>query len=164
MSRKLETIRFSERSLKNFQKMDESLFGGDLVLMLLSISSIKGKTMLQKHVFLAWKTLFNKQTNDPGFFPHKFGAYSKTVDDSTQVLKNLGFIQITSGRGKIQYFITPKGRRVINTKIKKMGITLENLQKHKIDWDEWTTQGIMKFVYRNYPEYTAKTKVPHFKW
>ena len=165
MSIKLETIQFSKRSLKNFQKMDEFLLGSDIVLMLLSISPVKGTTKLQKQVFLAWKTLFKKKTADPGFFPYKFGAYSKTIDDSIEVLKNSGLIIVKLRKGEgVQYFITPSGKRTVTRKLKRMDIVLEELKKKKTDWDEWTTRGIMKFVYRNYPEYTTKTKVPSFKW
>ncbi len=165
MSRKLEAIQFTSGSLNNFQKMDELLLGSDLALMLLSISPVKGTTKLQKQVFLAWKTLFKKDTADPGFFPYKFGAYSKTVKDSIMVLKNSGFIRIKSGKGEgVQYFITPSGKRTISKKLKRLDIDLEELTDKKSDWDEWTTQGIMKFVYRNYPEYTVETKVPYLRW
>lgn len=165
MSRKLETIKFTERSLNYFQKMEESLLGRDLLLMLLSLSSVKGTTMLQKQTFLAWETLFKKQTTDLGFFPYKFGAYSKTIDDSITVLKNSGLIAIKPAKGEgVRYFITPSGKRAINRKLTKLEINIDELKKKKLDWDEWTTRGIMKFVYRNYPEYTAKTMVPSLKW
>lgn len=165
MSRKLETIQFSKRSLKNFKKMGESLFGSDLMLMLLSISTIKGTTKLQKQVFLTWKMLFKKKTIDPGFFPYKFGAYSRTIEDSIYFLKKSGFIRVKPGRDEvIQYFITPRGKRSISKKLKRMNINLEKLKEKKTDWDEWTTKAIMKFVYRNYPEYTTETKVPYLKW
>ncbi len=165
MSRKLKTIQFTKRSLRNFQKMDEFLLGSDLVLMLLSISPVKGATKLQKQVFLSWKTLFKKETTDLGFFPYKFGAYSKTIDDSIDILQNFGLIRIKPRKGEgVQYYITRAGIRIINKKLKNMDINLDELRKKKTDWDEWTTRGIMKFVYRNYPEYTAKTKVPSLKW
>ena len=165
MSRKLKTIQFTKRSLRNFQKMDEFLLGSDLVLMLLSISPVKGTTKLQKQVFLSWKTLFKKESTDPGFFPYKFGAYSKTIDDSIGILQNSGWIRIKPRKGEgVQYSITRAGTRIINKKLKNMDITLDELRKKKTDWNEWTTRGIMKFVYRNYPEYTEKTKVPSLKW
>jgi len=165
MSRKLKTIQFTKKSLKNFQKMDNFLLGSDLVLMLLSISSVKGTTKLQKQTFLVWKTLFNKKTADPGFFPYKFGAYSKAIDDSIEVLQNAGLLKIKPGKGEgVLYSITPTGKRTINRKLKDMEINLEKLREKKTDWDEWDTRGTMKFVYRNYPEYTTKTMVPSLKW
>jgi len=165
MSRKLKTIQISKNSLKSFQKMDSFLLGSDLVLMLLSISPVKGKTKLQKKVFLTWKTIFPKKTVDPGFFPYKFGAYSQTIEDAVQVLQKTGLLKIKPGRGEaLQYSITPSGKRKIKRKIRKMNIDLRKLRDKKIDWDEWTTKGIMRFVYRNYPEYTSKTKVPSLKW
>ena len=165
MSIKLETIKFTEKSLKYFQRMDEYLLGRDLLLMLLSLSPVKGTTMLQKQTFLAWETLFKKQTTDLGFFPYKFGAYSKTIDDSITVLKNSGLITVKPAKGEgVRYSITLSGKRTINRKLKKLEISIDELKNKKVDWDEWTTRGIMKFVYRNYPEYTTKTKVPSLKW
>ena len=64
----------------------------------------------------------------------------------------------------MRYFITPSGKRAINRKLTKLEINIDELKKKKLDWDEWTTRGIMKFVYRNYPEYTTKTMVPSLKW
>jgi len=165
MSRKLEIIQFTDKSMKFFEKMEESLLGSDLVLMLLSLSPVKGTTMLQKQTFLAWETIFKKQTTDLGFFPYKFGAYSKTIDDSLKVLENSGLITIKPAKGEgVRYSITPSGKRTISKKLKKMDISLDELKEKKLDWDEWTTRGIMKYVYRNYPEYTTKTKVPSLKW
>lgn len=162
---KLKTIRFTDQSLKYFEKMEESLLGRDLVLMLLSLSPVKGDTMLQKQTFLAWEILFKKQTIDPGFFPYKFGAYSKAIGDSLKVLSNSGLITIKRAKGEgVRYSITPSGKRTISKKLKKMEINLDKLRAKKLDWDEWTTRGIMKYVYRNYPEYTTETKVPLLKW
>ncbi len=145
--------------------MDEVLLGSDLVLMLLSISPIYGTTRLQKEVFLTWKTLFQKETADLGFFPYKFGAYSKTIDDSLDVLHNSGLIQIKSrSADTTTYSITSAGKRTISRKLKDMGINLKKLKDKKTDWDELKIRGLMKFVYRNYPEYTTKTKVPSLKW
>ena len=45
-----------------------------------------------------------------------------------------------------------------------MNISLETLKKKKSDWDELTTKGIMKLVYRKYPEYTTQSEVPYLKW
>lgn len=145
--------------------MDEVLLGSDLVLMLLSISPIYGTTRLQKEVFLTWKTLFEKETADLGFFPYKFGAYSKTIDDSLDVLQSSGLIEIRSkNEDSTTYSITSAGKRTITRKLKDMDINLEKLKDKKIDWDELKIRGLMKFVYRNYPEYTTKTKVPSLKW
>ena len=110
MSIKLDSIQFTKRSLQNFEKMNELLLGSDLVLMLLYVSPIKGKTKLQKQVFLTWKTIFTKETADPGFFPYKFGAYSKTIKDSICILQKSGLIKVKLGQDEgVQYAITPKG-------------------------------------------------------
>ena len=165
MSKKLENITFTDKSIEYFQKMDEYLLGTDLMLMLLSISPIKGKARMQKQIFLAWKTLFNNQTTDLGFFPYKFGPYSKTITDSTNILQSTGLIKIIPRNAEATTFsITPKGKRIINKKLKDMNINLKKLKEKKTDWDELKIRGLMKFVYRKYPEYTTKTMVPSLKW
>jgi len=165
MSRGLKLITIKKQSLKNFEKMDKKLLGKDLILMLLSISPIKGNTKLQKQVFLAWKTIFNDVTVDLGFFPWMFGAYSKAVEDSTRILLKQGYIRMKPGRGEgLRYSITPKGLKKIRTKLRELRIGLRDLPEKKIDWDEWSTKGILRHVYRNYPQYTTKTKVPSLKW
>ena len=45
-----------------------------------------------------------------------------------------------------------------------MNINLDKLKIKKLDWDEWNTRAIMKFIYRNYPEYTTQTEVPSLRW
>ena len=40
----------------------------------------------------------------------------------------------------------------------------KKLEEKKKDWDEWASDGIIQYVYRNYPEYATKTKIPRLKW
>ena len=86
---------------------------------------------MQKQIFIAWKTIFKKKTADPGFFPYKYGAYSKTIDDSIEVLKKLGLIRVKPGKGEgVQYFITPKGKRSVTKKLKRMKLNVDELKKN----------------------------------
>ena len=41
---------------------------------------------------------------------------------------------------------------------------MEQLLERKARWDEWNTLGIMRYVYRNYPEYATKTMIPSLIW
>lgn len=144
--------------------MEALLLPRDFVLMLLYISPIKGATIFQKQIFLAWKTIFAQQSHDLGFYPYKFGAYSTTVADSIKILENSRLIRIKNEKRSVHYFATPLGKRDIAKRLKKMNINLDELKLKKLDWDEWSTRAIMKFVYRNYPEYTTQTEVPSLKW
>ena len=164
MSMKLSSTQFTKDSLKYFQNMEALLLPRDFVLMLLFISPVKGTTILQKQIFLAWKTIFAQQSHDLGFYSYKFGAYSTTIADSIKILESLKLIRIKNEKKSVRYFITPLGKRVITKKLKKMNINLDKLKIKKLDWNEWDTRAIMKFIYRNYPEYTTQTEVPSLKW
>lgn len=165
MSRNIEEIKFSSEGLRAYKNMSYKLTGKDIILLLLLISPTRGKTKLQKQVFLTWKTIFNKNSNDLGFFPYKFGAYSKAIEDAIEILEKTNLIEIKKDRDEAQrYFITMEGKKEIINKIKDFKINLNKLSEKKIDWDEWSTKGIMRYVYRNFPEYTTETKVPSLKW
>lgn len=154
-----------EDSWQEYDKMRQHLNGSDLVLLLLSIAPIKGKTKMQKQVFLAWKEIFHDVTLDPGFFPWKYGAFSKLVEDAVKILKEQGYIDIRrrKGEGSV-YLIRPAGRKKIESKISKLRLDMRNLKERKTDWDEWTPYGILRYVYRKYPQYTSKSEVPSLKW
>lgn len=165
MPLKGEEYTISKDSLKAYEKLDRKLLGSDLILMLLSIHNIKGNTKLQKQVFLTWKELFIDVTHDPTFFPWKYGAFSKVVEDSASILTKQGYVRRAKRKGEgTIYSITDIGREKIKNKLDEIGVELGKLEKKKADWDEWSTKGIMKYVYRNYPQYTSKTEVPSLKW
>jgi uncharacterized protein YwgA len=156
---------FEEVGLAAYNKMDRYLLGSDLILMLLSISSIKGKTRVQKQVFLTWKELFYDATLDPAFFPWRYGAFSKVVEDLVKILEGQKYITIKRMRGEGSIFIiTHSGRKKISEKMKELHLDYRHLPEKKIDWDEWSHKGILRYVYGKYPEYTTITEVPHLKW
>lgn len=145
--------------------MDKHLISSDLILMLLSVSPIRGNTKMQKEVFLTWKELFTDITLDPSFFPWKYGAFSKVVEDSLKILESQRNIKIRKRKGEGSVFsITEFGRNRIQDKMYRVGVNLRDLPKKKVDWDEWSPKGILRYVYRNYPQYTSETEVPSLKW
>jgi uncharacterized protein YwgA len=154
-----------EVDLRTYDLMDKHLISSDLILMLLSVSPIRGNTKMQKEVFLTWKELFNDVALDPSFFPWKYGAFSKVVEDSLKILESQRNIKIHRRKGEGSVFsITESGRNRIKNKMHKVGVDLRDLPKKKIDWEEWGPKGILRYVYRNYPQYTSKTEVPSLKW
>ncbi|WP_316505572.1 hypothetical protein [Nitrosopumilus sp.] len=165
MSIKLDSITLDKRSINNYEKLDKKLLATDLILMLLSVSPIKGNTKLQKQVFLAWKKIFSDVTVDLGYYPWKFGAYSRSVEDSMKFLIKRKFVKIKPGKGEsLMYILTNSGKQHIQEKLYELGLDMRSLPDKKLDWDDWDTKGTLIHVYRNYPEYTAKTKVPSLKW
>ncbi len=165
MSTKLDSISLNKKSINIYEKLDQKLLASDLILMLLKISPIRGNTKLQKQVFLTWKKIFSDVTVDLGYIPWKFGAFSRPVEDSMKLLVKRKFVKIKPGKGEsLTYFLTTSGNHFISKKLHKLEIDLRSLPQKKLDWDDWDTKGTLIHVYRNYPEYTAKTKVPSLKW
>ena len=155
----------TKRSKTKYENMSRRLMVNDLILLLLYVGQVRGNTKLQKQIFLTWKQLFPKLTVDPMFFPWKYGAYSKVVDDSVKILATTKEISVKKGRGEGRvYQITPVGIKVIEKRIRDLKINLEKLRDKKTDWDDWTTKGTLRYVYRNYPEYATMTRVPSLKW
>jgi len=146
----------------NSKKLDVE----DIILLLLNYGKISGKTMMQKQVFLAVNEIFNNSY--ALFHPDKYGPYSQLVSDIVLKLIDDGKIKkFNRGESHATYVITETGKEYVNRIIKSKNInneTLEKLRKSKSDWDEWDTKGILRYVYRNYPEYATKTKVPELKW
>ena len=78
----------TKENLKIFNSLDEKITGTDIILLLLNVGRIKGKIEFQKQVFLAWKELFFKHSTDLGYIPHRYGAYSKSVEVSSRYLES----------------------------------------------------------------------------
>lgn len=172
LSLKEPQFKFEEKTFK----VSKTLFGTDIILLLLSVAPIKGKTKLQKQVFLAWKEFLYDKIDELGYFPYRYGAYSRLVDDSTKTLFIQNKIQMKKRKGEgTIYSITKKGKYTIFKNIRKRKKSYsrflktknkygEKLEDKKIDWDDWSAKGILRYVYRNFPEYTTKTRVPSLKW
>ncbi|MHB1440743.1 MAG: hypothetical protein ACYCSO_06945 [Cuniculiplasma sp.] len=140
-----------------------------LILLILNIGPIKGKTKLQKEVFLAWSEIFGGGlATDPIFHPDQFGPFSQIVVDSQTLLASEHKIKvIPKGEGHRSYFISQEGKKALNEELKNSDISdklLRNLEERKADWDEWTAQGIMRYIYRNYPYYGIKARIKELKW
>lgn len=155
----------SKPSLKKYCAMNKYLLVTDLVLLLLLVGKVRGTTKLQKQVFLTWKEIFPKTSIDPVFYPWIYGAYSKVVEDSVKILSQNKDVVIKRGRGEgMIYQISSDGEKRIKKRIRQLHINLEKLRTKKIDWDDWSTKGTLRYVYRKYPEYATKTRVPSLKW
>ncbi len=155
----------SKRSQLLYEKLGNHLLSSDLILMLLMVAPIKGMTKMQKQVFLTWKELFKDVSVDLGYYPWKYGAYSKVVENSVKILEKQQLIEKRKRKGEGTIFdITKSGRNMIKNKIRIMRLDLRNLTEKKTDWDDWTSRGTLRYVYRNYPEYTSKTNIPSLKW
>ena len=136
--------------------MNKKLNAIDIILLLLANGKTVGRTMMQKQVFLAYKEVLNEYSEDPLYYPDKSGPFSQLVDDSLKYLKSLNLIKVINrGEGHQTYILTVEGKR----KAEEISKLLPNdiigkLKDQKISWDEWDTNGILRYVYRNYPNYS----------
>jgi uncharacterized protein YwgA len=140
----------------------------DLIVLLLDVGRVSGKTMMQKQVFLAYKEVLPaNKTVDPGFRPDLFGPFSQVIADMLKALRFGGLVRVESrGEGHSTYFLAPNGRAAAKQLRTRPGVERfrAELEKRKLAWDEWSAHGIMRYVYRKYPEYATATAVPHLKW
>ena len=141
----------------------------DLILLVLREGKIAGKTKLQKEVYLTWKEVLNeKYSVDPAFHPYQFGPFSELVDSMHRTLKLSGKVRIVSkGEGHMTTSILSNGRKQIEIKLAEIELpegTLDLLKRKKADWDEWTTKGIERYIYRNYPIFRKYTRARELLW
>lgn len=139
-----------------------------LLLLLLDAGRVSGRTTLQKQVFLSYREVFGtKAVLDPGFRPDRFGPYSQLIADLPPTLRAGGWIRILArGEGRSTYIIGPRGADDAATIRQDPTVEkrFEVLLQKKASWDEWSTKGILHYVYRNYPEYATRTAIPSMIW
>ncbi len=133
----------------------------ELILILLYIGKISGKNRLQQEVFLVWKEIFKeKYLIDPMFQPDFYGPHSQLLEDLILKLNTVGYVRKSPrGEGHVTYIITEKGKFFIKKILEEKKIPDElfnKLRDKKMDWDELTFQGLIRYICRNYPEYFIK--------
>jgi uncharacterized protein YwgA len=140
----------------------------DVILLLLSIipdKPIFGRTMVMKQIFLTYEEIFNKQeiqVQNPKFVPYDYGPYSFLV---TQIISDLsfsGFIIVNGKKNsnKESFSLNPKYQSEIENIIKKIPPELlTEIKEKRIGWDQFNTQGILNYVYDNFPNMKEKSKV-----
>jgi uncharacterized protein YwgA len=141
--------------------MNEKLKIDEVILLLLNEGKIRGKSILQMEVFLAWKEIFKEEyLNNPMFQPNFYGPYSQLLEDLTYKLIMGGYVKKNPrGEGHTTYIITEKGKSLVKKILEEKKITdklVNKLKEKKADWDELTSQGLLRYIYRNYPEYITK--------
>jgi len=119
---------------------------------------IKQKILFQKIAFLSLRN-FKKFFQISDFKPHRFGPYSAPLDTSSAQLVELGDIKINQNG---EFEITEEGKEYsdrLHTQLedeesKKMDEELENIiNTVKEDFNDFTTDEILAFIYKSFPEY-----------
>ena len=140
----------------------------ELVLLVLGLldKPINGRVVLHKEIFLLYKELSGKGIKivDPQLIKYKYGPFSFDIALIIEDLARNKFINIKNRQGikKVRYELTDKGReranKIINYIKSKSGIDYINyLRSLRKGWDQLGHEGILKYVYQNYPEYLEKS-------
>jgi uncharacterized protein YwgA len=162
-------IKFDWDKMKQENFNSRRLTVPGLILLILYIGPIRGRTKLQKEVFLAWHEVFGEYfAIDPIFHPDQFGPYSQLVVDTQAFLKSKNEIRVISrGEGHQTFVISEKGKSTLKKELVHSDMPeklIRTLKEKKTDWDEWTAKGIMRYIYRNYPYYGIKARIKELKW
>ncbi len=162
------TLRFDWRTALLDTGTQSKLTPADVVLLLLRAGKISGRTMFQKQVFLAYHEVFGpREAIDPGFVPSMYGPFSQLVADLPAALRAAGRVGVLPrGQGHSTYVLRSLGAADVRALGQRPLVSrrMEQLVERKARWDEWNTLGIMRYVYRNYPEYATKTMIPSLIW
>lgn len=149
------------------QSQKRKVLIGDLVLALLYAHPDKpifGRTMLVKQVFLLFNEVLSGtdlEIQNPKFVPHNYGPYSFTV---MQIVEDLWFSRFISVSGrknsrKESFKLTTEGRERAAESFKKLDPELQrDIINKRVGWDQLGTDGILRYVYENYPDMKVNSK------
>ena len=132
-------------------------------------STIKGKTVFVKQLFILGKELFEQVDRGFQFYPHRFGPYSRIFEDSLYrliadgyVSESLARIYINQQPDKVRsdYALLPKGREEASRVISRLSdADRSKLDRYKRIMSSMGFWGLIHYVYSNYPEYTTVSEI-----
>lgn len=133
------------------------------VLLCLSDTPIYGRIMLFKEIFLIYQKLKEKgiAVHDPRFVPYRYGPYSFFVAETLDLMETTGAI-IHEGKKNTQMeTFKINGKNVKSDEILTIidPAILEELKKYRKGLDQLGTDGILRKVYQDYPEYKLKSEI-----
>lgn len=135
----------------------------DVILLLLYADPlpIEGRTRLMKQVFLAMTELLPEEDTEPVTFrKHRFGPYSERVEGAAEQLAFANKVEASRGkrRGNYQLSITQRGRAHIRAKFDSLpGDARAAFKQKRMEWDTFTPQGMIGYVYVHNKEYLEKS-------
>ncbi|MBO8182775.1 MAG: hypothetical protein H0Z28_08290 [Archaeoglobus sp.] len=140
----------------------------DAILMLLAARNRKpiyGRTMLMKQIFLLYEEILKKyglKFQDPKFVPYRYGPYSFAVMQVLEDLDFAGYIKIEGRKNsrKERFMLTEKGLSEIINKFRTLDDKVQReIEEKRIGWDQLGTNGILRYVYQNYPKFKEKSEL-----
>ena len=135
------------------------------ILLLGTFSEIRTVTRLEKMAFLADNNTFKKNQNYSDWEPNYYGPYSKQLIKDVANYERKNIIKIrqiidTFSNEVKNYSLTIKGRQLFSKMLEKYNgeqFEIKELLGHY--QSERTNYKILKFVYENYPDYLAKSRI-----
>lgn len=127
---------------------------------------VRGITALQKQIVIITYEFAPENdipTENPGFKSYKFGPYSERIDRQIQELMDMGLVISEGGRinsKQERFTLSDKGLEYGRKAFGKL--TEEQQEKLKAlrrDLQQFDVDGIMRYVYKKYPELTDKSVI-----
>ena len=107
----------------------QALTPAELVLWLVSASTVWGRARLQREAFILWKE-----------------------HQDIPALKERGLLEESLS----VYRATSAGHKYIKQRLHDVGVSSEQIAAKKRSWDEWGLTGFTTYSYRCYPEYMPR--------
>lgn len=155
----LEPSNFQKYIEQESRKTKQNPLERFLILMIgVSGKPVQGRIMLVKEVFMFVKNKIEILNERPNleFFPHHYGPYSREIGVEIKSMQKRGIVEVSEQGVNLTSF----GRKILNDiKADYDTETWNEIKEFRIGLDELGPDGIMRYVYQNYEEYTLNSKV-----
>jgi uncharacterized protein YwgA len=142
---------------------DELTLAKKMVLVLLNAdnkSPVRGKTVFIKQVFLLAKEIIQEIDDNLEFYPFQIGPYSTVLAKLLNEMIRENLIEAETKGGKWIFSITEKGEQIAKDAIELLSENqIQEINRMKRTTSEWGVSGVLRYVYRNYPEYAIDSRV-----
>ena len=167
-------VKFSQLT-HELRRMKRPLLTLDEMILLLLYTHkdkpIITRTLLFKELFLLYEEILKKYIDkkempDPVFIPYKYGPFSFPLSETLSSLITGGLVKVL-GRAKgrdEEFMLTHIGENIVEKIIEDLPSSireklLEEITFKRIGWDQLGRDGILKYVYRKYKEYTPNSEI-----
>ena len=103
-----------------------------------------------------------ERVEDCKFVPYQFGPYSFHVETTLENLAMSGLISRSGKKGTTMesFKVTPRGSRAIRNKYLSLSSELRRkISESRKGYEEFSTDGILNYVYTNYPQYSVQSRI-----
>jgi len=141
----------------------------EMILLLLYSTNkpLYGRTLFMKELFLLKEEVLknhygNESLEDLHYVPFRFGMYSFKIG---KLVEELEFAEYVERRGKKNtrdesFALTEKGREHARELLDRIPEdVLDKVRLCRTGWDELGTDGILRYVYQHYPQYTDRSEL-----